>query len=324
MMKPATIAAMIGLLSRKAKSSPVFVTKISAPSTAAPLTASPARESDRARRVEPPDERSPGSRTALRPSRAASSTPGSATRTTRTAPPAPPERTTATTANRDHRAATRDRTWRRSTSRSRGGTPAPYPIQAIVLSSGSTAASSTKPDPSESADNGEYTRGTRAGCRNRGTTSDAKMGFGNLTRAAEASDGQRDRLFGVVTVGGQLLDAFTSSGLPPQRRRRLVGDARRQLVGAARSGSRQSCRRRPWSFPQYVVDRGEEPLPGTPLLGEMGAALPGDFVGSASSPVHPVPLAGDQARLPRAGGAPDTPCRPEDRRPRRCVHATTR
>lgn len=31
------------------------------------------------------------------------------------------------------------------------------------------------------------------------------------------------------------------------------------------------------------------------MLGEMGAALPRDFVGSTSSPVHPMPLAGNQA-----------------------------
>ena len=59
-----------------------------------------------------------------------------------------------------------------------------------------------------------------------------------------------------------------------------------------------------------MVDSSEEQLPGTPLLGEMCAALPRDLVGSASSPVHLVPLAGNLAgslepverRLDRAVG----------------------
>ena len=53
--------------------------------------------------------------------------------------------TPAPTADRDHRGAARDRPWQRSTSATARWNTCAIPIQAIVLPSGSTAASSTNP-----------------------------------------------------------------------------------------------------------------------------------------------------------------------------------
>ena len=208
MVKPATIAAMTGLLSRKAKSSPVLVTKISAPSTAAPLTASPAVRaielaSGATRRA---ITGTPNS-TEAKPSSVAHAGIGHTKNTNGAASaagmhdstdsrPRPPCR-----CQRPNMAkidiATREVEHLRHS----------HPGDRVVI--WKHAGEHHQPDPSEAANNGECTGCACAGCRNRGPTGNTKMCVGNLTRVAESSDGQRDRFVGFVTGGSQLLDAFT-------------------------------------------------------------------------------------------------------------------
>ena len=206
--KPATIAAMIGLLCRKAKSSSVFVTKISATSTAAPLTASPAVRaielaSGATRRAITGIPNS----TEARPSSIAhagightKNTNGAASSGRNARQHRQPTETTVALPETDHG---NDRHRDRQMEHLRHS----HPGDRVAI--WKHRREQHQPDPSEAANNGEHTGGARAGCRNRGPTGNTKMRIGNLTRAAESSDGQRDRFVGFVTGGSQLLDAFT-------------------------------------------------------------------------------------------------------------------